>query len=231
MSFNATTSSNVNVRIGGVATFGVDNGLDKLVALTFDDGPKEASTGAILDVLQKYNAKATFFTVGCMINSDATALLKRIVESGSEIGNHGNSFSPYLSEMTADKILSEYNTTQQKVYEATGIYPKVFRAPGLQVSNTVYETIPLPLFGGYSSSSDWSEAVLLDERIDNIKSNVADGRIVLLHDAALNAEALEATLPSFIEEGYTFVTVSELYKLRGYNPTSSAKIQYSKFDK
>lgn len=100
-----------------------------------------------------------------------------------------------------------------------------------QVSDTAFETIPLPFFGGYSSASDWSDTVLLDARIKNIKNNVADGRVVLLHDVALNIDALEATLPDLVKEGYTFVTVSELYKLRGYNPTSSAKIQYKEFNK
>ena len=231
MTFNSTTSGKVNVRLGGVATFGVDNGLDKLVALTFDDGPIESSTCAILDVLEKYNAKATFFCVGCMINSNTTTVLKRIVDSGNEIGNHSNNYSPYLNQMTSEKILSEFNSTQQKVYNATGVFPKVFRAPGLQVSDTVFETIPLPFFGGYSNASDWSDSVLLEERIANINTSVGDGRVVLLHDVALNADALDATLPSLIEEGYTFVTLSELYKLRGYNPTSTSKIQYSIFNK
>ena len=231
MTFNATTSGKVNIRIGGVAVFGVDNGLDKLVALTFDDGPNVGTTDKILDVLNKYNAKATFFCVGCKVNSKTNDILNRIIEDGSEIGNHSNNFKPSLTEMTPEEILSEYNITQQKIYEITGIYPKVFRAPGLQVSDAAFETIPLPFFGGYSSSSDWSDTVLLDERIENIKNNVADGRVLLLHDVALNADALEATLPALIKEGYTFVTVSELYKLRGYNPTSDSKIQYKEFNR
>ena len=132
--------------------------------------------------------------------------------------------------MTAEEILSEYTITQQKIYEITGVYPKVFRAPGLQVSDMAFETIPLPFFGGYSSASDWSDTILLDKRIENINKNVADGRVVLLHDVAMNIEALEATLPALIKEGYTFVTVSELYKLRGYNPTSASKIQYKEFN-
>ena len=65
-----------------------------------------------------------------------------------------------------------------------------------QVSDTAFETIPLPFFGGYSSASDWSDTVLLDARIKNINNNVADGRVVLLHDVALNVDALEATLPA-----------------------------------
>lgn len=204
---------------------------NKLVALTFDDGPNVGTTDRILDVLKKYNAKATFFCVGCKVNSKTSDILNRIIEEGSEIGNHSNNFKPALTEMTAAEILSEYNITQQKIYEITGIYPKVFRAPGLQASDAAFENIPLPFFGGYSKASDWSDTVLLEARIDNIKNSVADGRVVLLHDVSLNVEALEATIPDLIKEGYTFVTVSELYKLRGYNPTSESKIQYKEFNK
>lgn len=204
--------------------------MDKLIALTIDDGPRVASSNAILNVLEKYGAHATFFSVGDNIKSSTYPVMERMLALDCEIGNHGNGWKG-MSGMTAEQLTEDYNTVQNKVYAAVGVYPKVFRAPGLAVSQTMYDTIPLPFMGGRLGISDWDESVGLEERITALRNNMVDGRVVLIHDLELNAEALDTVLPEMIAEGFTVVTVSELYTLRGYRPTAAAGIQYSQFDK
>ncbi len=230
MIFRNTSDGKVNVRLGGAAVAGEDNHMDKLIALTIDDGPRTDTSNAILDVLEKYGAHATFFCVGDNIKTSTYPVMQRMLELNCEIGNHGNGWN-VMSGMTPEQLTADYNAVQDKVYAAVGVYPKVFRAPGLNVSQTMYDTIPLPFMGGNLGIPDWDESVGLEDRINALRNNIEDGRIVLIHDVALNAEALEIVLPEIIDQGFKVVTVTELYTLRGYNPSSDSNMQYTEFSK
>lgn len=227
MTFNHTSDGKINVKIGGAAVSGVDNHLEKLVALTIDDGPCDASM-KILDVLEKYGAHATFFCVGALVNQSTAPILKRIVESGSEIGNHSDNFNS-MKTLTEAEVLQNFTSAQNRIYNAAGIYPKVFRAPGLGASEEMYNVIPLPMMAGYLDCSDWDSTVPLEPRIATLRNNAVDGRIILIHDMELNAQALEIVLPELIADGFTVVTATELYTLRGYNPTQQQRTQHKDF--
>lgn len=221
MTFKPTSDGQVNIVLGGAAVAGSDNGLQKLIALSIDDGPRNDSSNAILNVLEKYDAHATFFSVGSSINSSVYDVMKRMISLDCEIGNHGYGWNA-MTSMKADELTTDFNKVQTAVYNATGVYPKVFRAPGNQVSETMYDTIPLPIFGGHLGVSDWEneETVGLQARITALRNNIVDGRIILIHDLEVNARALDTVLPEMIADGYKIVTIHELYTLRGYNPSS-----------
>ncbi len=230
LTFRSTSDGKVNVRLGGACVAGEDNHLDKLIALSIDDGPRVESSNAILDVLQKFGAHATFFSVGSSVNASVYPVMKRMVEQDCEIGNHGYGWNS-MANMTEEELKTDFNNTQNRIYAAAGVYPKVFRAPGLSVSDTMHETIPLPIFRGSLGISDWEESVSVEERIAALRANIVDGRIILIHDLTKNAEALDVVLPEMIEQGYTVVTISELASLRGYKPKAHAGVQYGSFEK
>ena len=230
LTFRNTSDGKVNVRLGGACVAGKDNHLDKLIALSIDDGPRVESSNAILDVLQKYGAHATFFSVGSSVDASVYPVMKRMIEQDCEIGNHGYGWSG-MANMTEDELKTDFNNTQNRIYAAAGVYPKVFRAPGLSVSETMHRTIPLPIFSGSLGISDWQESVSVEDRIAALRANIVDGRIILIHDLTKNAEALDVVLPEMIEQGYTVVTISELASLRGYKPRAHSGIHYASFEK
>ena len=232
LKFNPTSDGKVNVQIGGAAVSGVDNGFDKMVALSIDDGPRVVESNKIMDVLKKYGAHATFFCVGSSINAKTVDTVKRMVAEGHEIGNHGDNWNA-MSSMTKQQLLNDFNAVQKKVYDATGVYPKVFRAPGLSVSATMYETIPVPLFGGSLGISDWKseDEVGVEARIKAMLSQMFDGRVILIHDMEGNATALETVIPRYYENGFAIVTISDIIKLRGYAAPANVNFQYTSFPK
>ncbi|MBR0277070.1 MAG: polysaccharide deacetylase family protein, partial [Clostridia bacterium] len=209
--------------VGGAYVFGEDNGLLNITALSIDDGPKEASTGLILDVLKKYGAHATFFSIGINVKNaqgivdTSKALLNRVLAEGSEIGNHSNSTA--LPD-TKEGIQNHFEMAQEKIFEATGTYPVVYRSPGNDHSDAVFEAVTLPLMNGYNIGSDWNGpdagGPSVESRINSITKNAEDGNIILIHDNVWNAEALETALPNIAAKGLKVVTVSELIRLRGY---------------
>ena len=232
LKFNPTSDGKVNVQIGGAAVSGVENGFGKMVALSIDDGPRAVDSNKIMDVLEKHGAHATFFCVGSSINANTAPTLQRMIADGHEIGNHGNGWSG-MSNMTKSELLNDFNTVQKKVYDATGVYPKVFRAPGLSTSEVMYQTIPVPLFGGSLGISDWesAEKVGLESRISAMLSAMVDGRVILIHDVEINAQALDTVLPKYREKGFAVVTISDLIKLRGYAAPPNVNYQYTSFPK
>lgn len=228
MTFNKTSDGNVNVKIGGAAVAGVDNGLQKLVALTIDDGPKNDASNAILDVLKKYGAHATFFVVGTSCNENTKDVLNRMLAEGSEIGNHSNGWTS-IAELTTEEVLKDFNTAQEKIYSLTGFYPKVFRAPGNRMSEAAFAAIPVPVLNGYGIGTDWEEDYSHENRLANLRNAVGDGRVVLIHDKLQNVNALDIVLKELTDDGFKVVTASELIKLRGYNPEKYVQKMFRDF--
>lgn len=196
----------------------------KIVALTFDDGPS-ITTPKVLDVLEKYNVKASFFLIGSQINSSTQPIMQRAVNLGCELANHSWSHS-YMDKMTADEVKKEINDTSKAIKDAVGYEAKFFRPPYIAVSDTMYNNIDLPFICGVGCD-DWDSSVSVTKRIKTIVSNVKDGDIILLHDFEGNDNTVKA-LPSIIRllkiRGYEFVTISDLFKLNGVNPNVKYKI-------
>ncbi len=200
------------------------NANTKLVALTFDDGPT-STTSQVLDVLQKYDVVATFFLIGNQINDNTKSIMQRQVSMGCELANHSYTHSD-LSTKSAYEIRQEINNTSQAIKNAVNVTPKFFRPPYIGVNNSVYENIDMPFIQGIMCN-DWVDSTSVYERYNTVLNSVSDGSIILLHDFQGNSKTVEA-LPTIIEglkkQGYTFVTVSQLFDYKGVNADVEYKI-------
>jgi len=200
----------------------------KLIALTFDDGPNTTTMVEVLDLLEEYDAVATFFLIGNYINDDTAPVLNRALEMGCELGNHTWSHG-YTSKLDADGIKEEIEKTQKKVYEVTGVIPEYFRPPYYDVSQTMYDVIDLPFIGGFGAQ-DWEASVSAEERTKLFFEACGEGKIAVLHCFTGNSntvEALKSILPRLLEEGYDFVTVSELFAAYDTEPKAHNGVLYA----
>lgn len=187
---------------------------DMKIALTFDDGPHPYYTPEILEILEKYQIKATFFFVGENIKNypEAASAVRR---SGHEIGNH--TFTHHrVRAMNHDELLWEMNMCDDAIYEVGEYQTKLFRPPEGAFDEVVEETAR---YMNYSvvlwsvDTRDWAHSSP-DSIFKNVLSNVSGGDIILMHDYVSHnsptPEALELLIPALKEKGYEFVTVSEL---------------------
>ena len=192
---------------------------EKTIALTFDDGPHPRYTKQILDILEKYGVKATFFFVGQNIEY-YPEVARAVVDAGHEIGNHTFSH-PSVKGLLPQKIDEEIQSTQEIIFEITGQKPKVFRAPGGIYDGAVLDMaekhgLKPVLWSWRQDTKDWSKPSV-DYIVNTVVNNLRDGDIILFHDFNVSPSptpaALEIILPQLIEKGYSFVTVSELMEM------------------
>ncbi len=204
---------------GGDTVKRIDYELDPTkptIAITFDDGPNATTTMEILDVLEKYQVRASFFLIGTNINDESAKSVKRAYDLGCDIENHSKTHS-YMDKMTADEIKDEVAYVNDKVKEITGTTPKFFRPPYIAVNNTMYDNIDMTFISGYGCN-DWEDRVTAEYRAKYLEKKAADGVIFLLHDAEGNSktvEALDKAIPILLEKGFQFATISELFELKG----------------
>ena len=177
------------------------------IALTFDDGPHPSLTPKILNILSKYQIKATFFVVGENVINYPDVVL-RIVKEGHELGNHTYSHDAINQ--------TEIEQCEKAIYELADCRTKLFRPPQGFVSQSV-KKVSAAL--GYDiilwdiDTRDWDHATPKKIR-DNVTNNIRPGSIILMHDYigyhSPTPEALEYIIPILLEKGYQFVVVSEL---------------------
>ncbi len=202
----------------------------KMIAITFDDGPHAAYTPEILDILEKYDAKATFFVNGYNLSSSKAAILQRAVSLGCEIGNHTENHKR-LTELTEDEIYNEIWSVNQKLGALCGAEVKLMRPPygstNLSVMQAMYNKgLRMNTILWNNDSEDWSYCaaykngtITLEEAVqktyDTIMKWPTDGAILLMHDIqVITPEVLDRLMAKLSAEGYTFVTVSELIDFR-----------------
>lgn len=184
------------------------------IAITFDDGPHPKETDKILDILQKYNAKATFFVVGKHVNWYTDSVV-RASEEGHEIGNHTYNH-PDISTLSQDQIKTEIKNCEEIILQKTGKKPTLFRPPfGNYNQNSLSELsksmgYTVVLWSGVDAK-DWRNPPA-EEISNKIIKNVKPGDIILLHDYGTEntVKALDTILSTLTQKGYKFVTVSEL---------------------
>ena len=190
----------------------------KVVALTFDDGPDEVYTPQILDILKKYDVKATFFLVGENIERNAD-IVAREVEEGHEIGNHTYTHIN-VSKRGYNEIYNEIIKTQDAIKKITGEEPKLFRPPYRAISKNMCDIIKSKKMNIVLWSNldprDWSNPGVY-YIVNTIDTKVENGNIILLHDynkvrasKSQTIQALDTIIPKLKEKGYKFVTVSQL---------------------
>lgn len=191
---------------------------EKLIALTFDDGPDEDYTPQILDILKKYNVKATFFVVGQKVGWHPQ-IVKRQFEEGHEIGNHTFTHINVCHRGYSD-ILSEITQTQETIKNVTGEEPTIFRPPyraiNKEMCSIVKDKKMNVILWSNLDPKDWSNPGV-SYIANTIITKVTNGNIILLHDynnqrrsTSQTIQALDIVIPALLEKGYKFVTVSEL---------------------
>lgn len=180
----------------------------KRVALTFDDGPHQTVTKQILNLLDKYDAKATFFVVGTQVKKNKE-VLKEVKNRGHEIGNHTLNHKK-LTKLTVKQIEYEINSTNNLIKEAIGEEATVMRPPYGATNKKINQMIKVPVVLWTVDTLDWKykDAKKL---LPMVKKNIHNNGIILMHDIHQStADGLESVLAYLKEEGYEFVTVSEL---------------------
>ena len=184
----------------------------KVVALTFDDGPNPATTNQALDTLSKYGIKATFFVLGKNVSGNEE-ILKRMKSDGHVIGNHSWSH-PVLSKLSLDEAKKQITDTEDALTKVLGSSSKLMRPPYGAITDDIRNSLDLSFIMWDVDSLDWkskNEASILTE----IQRQVRNGSIILMHD--IHAETVNA-LPKIIdylkEQGYHFVTVPEMLNSR-----------------
>ena len=185
-----------------------------MIALTFDDGPSSSATTRILNVLEKYNARATFFVVGSRVDSYKSQI-KRAYDLKCEIGNHTYNHKT-LTNLSADGVKSELSATDKKIKAITGVSPVLMRPPGGSYkTDTVRNNTSYPIIMWSVDTRDW-ESRAATAVVNHIKSHAYDGAIILMHDLyGSTAEATEIIVPWLISQGYQLVTVSEMMEAKG----------------
>jgi peptidoglycan/xylan/chitin deacetylase (PgdA/CDA1 family) len=181
-----------------------------IIALTFDDGPGRL-TGKILDVTEKHGVNVTFCVVGRNIKG-REASLKRAVENGGEVIGHSWNHQN-LNEISADAIKKQLTETHEAIEAAVGKMPAIFRPPYGRANNKVRDAAKALGFAMITWSvdtRDW-ERITADEIAESIYKSVKDGSLVLCHELhEATVEAMDIVIPVLLEQGYRFVTVSEL---------------------
>ena len=194
-----------------------ENSGKKLIAITFDDGPS-ANTPTLLDGLEARGAVATFFMCGAngshgvVKHSD---LLPRMVALGCQLANHSNTH-PNFTKLTAGQIQEQIAAVEPYLYEAVGDkYLEVVRIPGGSNTERIRANTAHPIIIWSIDPLDWRDR---NEEIvyNRIMQKAHDGGVILLHDLYPTsiAAGLRA-IDSLREQGYEFVTVSELFRRRG----------------
>lgn len=199
---------------------------EKKISLSFDISWGEDTTPKLLDILDKYNVKATFFLVGGWIDNNGD-LVKEMVKRGHELGNHTNKH-PNMSKITKEKLIEEIITCDAKIMSLTGKGTKLFRCPEGYYNDLILDTAQE--LGRYTiqwdvDSIDWKEHGASIE-YDRIIKKTKPGSILLFHNTA---KYTPKTLPQIIEklqnDGYSFVKVSDLiYKDNFYIDASGKQI-------
>jgi peptidoglycan/xylan/chitin deacetylase (PgdA/CDA1 family)/glycosyltransferase involved in cell wall biosynthesis len=201
---------------------------DKVVALTFDDGPNEPYTSEILDILDSYNIKGTFFVVGKNVELYPETA-KRMVAEGHVLGNHSYSHN-------ANHALTAYGgkdlaIAEDVIFHAVGVRPHLYRPPHGKKSPWELEEVKKQdlIEVTWSVSTAELSGATPSSLVQNIVRETHPGEIILLHDGygtlhdcskadkSLTVEALPLIIEKLQAEGYRFVTVPELLDVPAYN--------------
>ncbi len=205
-----TATKAVNAAPRRVPVYCVDTD-EKKIALTFNAAWGDETTDTVLEILDRYGVKATFFFVGAFAEQYPESV-RRIANAGHEIGNHSMRHKNPTKQAYAE-ILSDISACSELLASLTGVSPRLYRAPAGAYDNKTIEAaerLGMTAVQWSADSIDWKnpspEAI-----VQRIMKKAAPGGIVLLHLGKENTvKALPDVIESLENEGYVFVTVSEL---------------------
>lgn len=188
----------------------------KYVALTFDDGPRRETTDLLLNGLLERGVTATFFVVGEQIEGNED-LIRRMKAEGHQIGNHTYSHTRLI---TAEKetIIEEIHKTEVMLEELAGEGTYWLRPPYGLIDSQRAEQVHTPMIYWTIDPEDW-KLLNAEKVVTCVMEQAEDGAIILLHDFyPTSVDAALELIDKLQEEGYTFVTVEELFRIEGVTP-------------
>ena len=190
----------------------------KLVSISFDAAWGNEDTQELIDILDRFQVKATFFVVGDWVDKYPESV-KALHDAGHEVMNHSNSHA-HMSQLSSEAIVADVEACNDKIEAVTGVRPTLIRPPYGEYDNNVItsiRSIGMEPIQWDVDSLDWKD-LPAGEITERVVSRVQPGSIVLFHNAALHTpEALPAILETLLQEGYTFVPISELILPGEYN--------------
>ncbi len=189
---------------------------EKVIALTFDDGPWPQTTKQVLDILKSNNIKGTFFVVGQNLKN-YPELGKEIVAQGHVIANH--TWHHWYHFFNQQAAAFEIDRTADLIYQVTGVKTTLFRPPGGMMHNGLVGYAKAQKYTVVMWSADSTDYKLpaVPKLINNVIKDSRPGGIVLMHDGGGNRSRTVQALPEIIsnlrKQGYRFVTVPELLEI------------------
>ena len=186
---------------------------EKILYLTFDDGPHPIATPFVLDELKKFNAKATFFCIGKNV-VDEPAIYKRIIEEGHAVGNH--TYNHLSGWKTKNDVYLADIAEAAKHIDTVLFRPPYGRITSFQASNikSVFKNTATKIIMWDVISGDFDESLTGEQCLQNIILNAATGSIIVLHDSKKAFSRLEYLLPRalnfFEKKGYRFEKLTSL---------------------
>jgi peptidoglycan/xylan/chitin deacetylase (PgdA/CDA1 family) len=177
---------------------------EKILYITFDDGPHETATPFVLDQLKQYNAKATFFCVGKNVASHSE-IYKRILDEGHSAGNHT------FNHLNGWKVKNEEYL--EDIEKAAGyIHSKLFRPPygkiSLPVSKKLRKELGYKIIMWHVLSGDFDENISPEKCLNNVIKNSEAGSVIVFHDSKKAFKAMQFALPEvlrvFTDKGFLF---------------------------
>lgn len=187
------------------------------VALTFDDGPRRSTTTALLDGLAQRGAHATFFLVGINVEGNEDLIL-RMEEEGHQVGIHSQNHK-MLTELNGAGVAAEVVPLRHTLSALLGREKLMVRPPYGMTNRTIRGQMNAPIILWSIDPEDWSDENS-ERQTALIVSKAADGDIILLHDIyPSSVETALRVVDELMEKGFHFVTVEELFLIRGQEPT------------
>ena len=183
---------------------------NKTIALTFDDGPGPY-TEKLLDILDKYDAKATFFLIGSKVSARANTL-RRMQSRGHQLGNHSWSH-PELNKVSAEQLASEIDQTNNVIKQAVGTKPNIIRPPYGAFNRAVLDQFRQRGMSAVVWSVDTRDWADRNSEIvcSRAVAGARNGAVILMHDIhQTSVNAVPCILSSLKQQGYSFVTVQNL---------------------
>ena len=198
---------------------------EKVCALSFDAAWGNEQTNTLLDILDEYKVKSTFFLVKQWVDKYPEDV-KEIAARGHDLGNH-SATHPHMAELSAEEQLTEINECNSAIQKLTGSCPTLFRAPYGEYNNTLVTGLKdndMYCVQWNIDSLDWKDPSPA-EIVKKVKSKLCPGSIILMHNGATNTpEALPQVIETIQSEGYTIVPISKIIPQGDYYTDHEGKM-------